>query len=155
MHSCYVASLYSDKSQFARLWEDAVSECSKGILRLLKAPWQSIPYDISCNLRVLGLPTEFTKIRTLNIATRPRQSLHTTTSTVLADIREFASSADAALKSRRDWYDVSIIACLRDVRSELGPRANRATQVAAEQGLREVVRVLEGPTEGKYGTKLR
>lgn len=48
MHNCYVASLFRYKSQFAALSDEALSDHSRRIPRLLNAPWQSITYDMAC-----------------------------------------------------------------------------------------------------------
>lgn len=78
--------------------------------------------------------------------TRLVQSTATATQRVCDEIQDFAQSLEAVLRTDSAWHATSIIASLRGVGMELGPRAEWATRVAKEGSLREVVRIFEGPT---------
>lgn len=102
MHSCYVASLFRYKSQFAQNYAEALREYTKGMLRLLKAPWNSIPYQIACNLRLWGLPTEFLDLRRLNLTTRLITASGDMAQGIQREIYDFSLSVDAAFNTGGD-----------------------------------------------------
>lgn len=152
MHNCSVASPFRYKLQFATLSDEAFSECSRGSVRLLQAPWQSITSGMACTMKLLGRPTECTDIFTLN-AERARRLVTSTSPVaqrVFSEINAFADSMKAARNPCRRWQATSLVAALRGVRGELGPRAERATQFGREGALREVFPLLAGSSDERW-----
>lgn len=147
MHTCYTAASLYRYMFFCNAFRRGVYRILQGVLRLLKPPWNSITYDVACNLQLLGLPTDFTDKRTLNMATRPVQNTAMTTRRVFDEIRAYAQSHDAALRTDRKWHATSIVSCSQGVGEEFVPRANRAARMAGGGGggsPRESVRLLKG-----------
>lgn len=84
---------------------------------MLKAPWKSITCDIACNLRLLGLPTEFLDTRVLNVAARLVTSTTATAQSIFGQIQESSDSLEAALNPRRAWHATPLIASFQRVHS--------------------------------------